>query len=113
VKRSCMEAELYCIHCREESPFTITYINDKLKTICCTQCHHAIDVRLDLQKEFKQEWQNRILSKPSRMTTEYKDDLSQFLFTLPIRLASKPYRLYQDIKESRIIMRDFKDVKHW
>ncbi|VVM32376.1 hypothetical protein [Terribacillus sp. AE2B 122] len=47
------------------------------------------------------------------MTTEYKDDLSQFLFTLPIRLASKPYRLYQDIKESRIIMRDFKDVKHW
>ncbi|TSB47250.1 bh protein [Alkalicoccobacillus porphyridii] len=113
MKTSQMEADLYCIHCKEEVLHEITYVNDQLKSIECIECSHDLEFVMDLDQEFYEETQKRIATKPKRMTQEYREDLSRFLFSLPVRVISKPYRLFKDFKGSRHMIKDHKhDHKH-
>ncbi|MFK3939942.1 bh protein [Alkalihalobacillus sp. NPDC078783] len=102
-----MEADLYCIHCKEEVPHEITYVNNQLKSIECLECRHDLEINLNLNKEFYEETQKRVATKPKRMTQEYREDLSRFLFSLPVRVISKPYRMFKDIKQSRDVIKEF------
>ncbi len=63
-------------------------------------------------KEFYNELYQRIASKPSRITNEYREDLSHFLFSLPIRVISKPYRLAKDMNQSHKVIRQYKNKKN-
>lgn len=101
-----MEADLFCIHCKDEVPHKIIYINDKISHLECEVCSRVIDMSLDIQKEFYKEVYRRIASKPHRITQEYKDDLSHFLLSIPKRAITKPYRLLKDIKEIREIKKE-------
>ncbi|HET7616727.1 MAG TPA: bh protein [Bacillales bacterium] len=104
-----MHAALFCIHCNEETDHVVTYLNKEIARIECIECRHIIKVNVDLMKEFYREVFEHIVTKPSRMTEEYKKNLSDFLFSLPIRVATKPYRMMHYIKNTKNVMRDFRE----
>ncbi|MDP4083779.1 MAG: bh protein [Bacillota bacterium] len=108
MKKTEMEAILFCVHCNDETPHIITYINSKIISVKCEECNKVSEVKVDILKEFFKEMYERLLTKPSRITQEYKEDLNKFLKHLPIRLASKPYRLLRDLNQSRKIIKNFK-----
>ncbi|MBD1381740.1 bh protein [Metabacillus arenae] len=108
MKRSEMEASLFCTYCNEETPHMIVYINDEITSIECEDCHHIVEIKVDIMKEFYKELYERISTKPSRITHEYKRGLISFLSKLPMRAASKPYRLMSDLNQSRKVIRQFK-----
>ncbi|MFZ4450364.1 bh protein [Salibacterium aidingense] len=103
-----MEADLYCIQCKEEVPHVIQYINDEISNITCRECSRAIEIDVDIMNEFYGEIYKRIATKPSRITKEYREDLSHFFFSLPIRIISKPYRLIKDMNETQKVIRRYK-----
>jgi NAD-dependent SIR2 family protein deacetylase len=108
-----MEADLFCIKCNEDVPHQVVYINDKISHVECEVCQRSTDMPINPKREFYKEVYKRISSKPSRITDEYRKDLSHFLISLPKRVISKPYRLMKDINESRKIIfgYDKKDKK--
>ncbi|GAA4712145.1 bh protein [Brevibacillus fulvus] len=108
MKLSEMESDLYCIHCRTETPHVITYLNDEIKKIGCKECQNAVGLEIDIMQELYKEFYNRISTKPNRISQEYREDLSHFLARLPIRVVSKPYRLIKELQESRKIIRRYK-----
>ncbi|MBD1383501.1 bh protein [Metabacillus arenae] len=108
MKRSEMEANLFCIHCNDETPHMIIYINNEITKIECEDCRHIVELKVDIMKEFYKEIYERVSTKPSRITQEYKKDLNMFLSRLPIRVVSKPYRLIRELKESRKVIRQYR-----
>lgn len=104
MKKSEMEASLFCIHCNDETPHLIVYINNEITSVQCENCQTNKGIQLDVMKEFYKEIYKRVSTKPSRITEEYKKDLSKFLHRLPYRVLSKPYRLMRDLNESRKII---------
>lgn len=104
-----MNTELYCIHCKEEVEHSITYINSKIKSVKCLECHHKMEINIDVNREFYKEIYKRISSKPERITKEYREDLSHFLFSLPVRVVTKPYRILKDVNNSRKAIKGFKN----
>lgn len=103
-----MEAGLYCLHCKEEVDHEITYINSQIKSIRCLQCNKTKELRIDMKKEIYKEIIDRISTKPTRITEEYRKDLSHLLFSLPVRVIKKPYRLLKDVNSSRKVIRNYK-----
>jgi hypothetical protein len=108
MKSSEMEANLYCTHCKDETPHVIMYINGKIKGVECEECQRSVGVRVDVMKEFYKEVYERISTKPSRITHEYKEDLSRFLSSLPTRVISKPYRLMRYLNETRKVIKQYR-----
>ena len=106
-----MEAGLYCVNCKEEVNHEITYINDDIKSIRCEQCNRTKELKMDLKKEFYKEIYERISTKPTRMTEEYRKDLSHLLLSLPVRAIRKPYRLLKDVNSSRKVINTYKSKK--
>ncbi|WP_416144174.1 bh protein [Planococcus koreensis] len=106
-----MEAGLYCLGCKEEVNHEVTYINDDIKSISCLQCGRTKELKLDLKKEFYKEIYERISTKPTRITKEYKEDLSHLLLSLPVRAIRKPYQLLKDVNSSRKVMQTYKSKK--
>lgn len=109
MKESEMLADFYCIHCLDDTPHKILYINDEISKVECEHCHHALELKVDLMEEFWYELYQRIVNKPKEITKEYKQDLSKFLFSLPIRITSKPYRLLKELKETKKLMDKYKE----
>ena len=106
-----MEAGLYCVHCKEEVNHEITYINSDIKSIRCLQCNRTKQLKVDLKKEFYKEIYERIATKPTRMTEEYRKDLSHLLLSLPVRAIKKPYRVLKDVNSSRKVIKTYKSKK--
>lgn len=106
-----MEAGLYCLHCREEVNHEITYINDQIKSIRCLECNKTKELKIDMKKEIYNEVYERILTKPTRMTEEYRKDLSHLLFSLPVRVIKKPYQVLKDVNTTRKVIQDYKKKK--
>jgi hypothetical protein len=104
-----MEADLFCIHCEEEVPHKLIYINDRLSRIECEVCHRVVELSLDIKREAMKELYERISTKPARITHEYKEDLSHFLVTFPLRVVSKPFRLLKEIHDTRKIIKNYKN----
>ncbi|AXI38972.1 MAG: bh protein [Bacillaceae bacterium] len=104
-----MEATLFCIHCNEEQDHIITYINDKISRIECANCHHTVEIKIDLLNEFYHEVYEKIVHKPAEITEEYRNDLSKFLLSLPIRIIKKPYSIYKYMKQTRDVFKTFKE----
>ncbi len=92
------ETAFYCIRCMSDSLHTVVYVNDILHKVTCQTCGRESVITPDLPKEVYIRYFDRILSKPSRITKEFKADLSHFLSSLPYRVLSKPYRTYREFK---------------
>jgi hypothetical protein len=108
MKRSEMEANLFCPYCNDETPHVIVYINNEITSIECEDCHRIVNIKVDIMKEFYKEVYEQISTKPSRITLEYKRGLSSFLSRLPKRVASKPYRLMRYLNESRKVIKQYR-----
>lgn len=83
-----MDANLFCIHGRDETLHVISYTNNKMKSVECEECHRIHRIKIDIVKEFYKEIYERISTKPAKMTHEYKQDLNKFLSTFPARAIS-------------------------
>ena len=108
MKKYVMKASLFCLHCNDETPHIIVYINNEITSVQCEDCNHQVGIKVDIMKEFYKEIYERVCTKPSRITQEYKEDLSHFLSRLPFRVVSKPYRLMRDLNESRKIILQYR-----
>lgn len=108
MKESKVESFLHCTHCKEETPHIILYINNQIKSVTCEVCERKQEIELDIMKEFYKEFYNRVSSKPSRITQEYKQDLNHFLLSIPKRVLSKPYRLMRYLDDSRKVIKQYK-----
>ncbi len=106
-----MEAGLYCLNCKEEVNHEVTYINDDIKSISCLECGRTIDMNMNLKKEFYKEVYDRIASKPTRITKEYREDLSRLVLSLPFRTIRKPYRILKEVHSSRKVINTYDSKK--
>ncbi|TLS38720.1 bh protein [Pseudalkalibacillus caeni] len=107
MKKNEMDFDLFCLHCKEEVDHHFTYINDEISKVQCTQCGHVLEFKVDLMKEFSRELYEKIARKPHRLTEEYKEDFSKFLFSMPIRIVKKPYAVYKYIKDTKEVFSDY------
>jgi transcription elongation factor Elf1 len=108
MKESKIESYLRCIHCNDETPHIITYINSEIRSVECENCHHIQEIEMNIMKKFYKEIYNRVSTKPKRITQEYKEDLNHFLLSIPKRVISKPYRLIRYLNTSRKIIKQYK-----
>ena len=92
-----MKAYLFCVNCEKDTPHEIEYKAGQIHKITCKTCQISLQINQEfVNKHFKEEFTKRVLSKPIRMTEEMEADLSGFLKSLPIRVISKPYRVYKE-----------------
>jgi hypothetical protein len=105
------DVSLYCSRCHEETLHCVQYLNDKISSTECTNCHRKIDMHLNPKRELYKEIYKRILSKPTRLTQEYRDDLNKFIGEFPKRALSKPYRLMRYVDETREALKKLKNFK--
>ncbi|PTL37518.1 bh protein [Alkalicoccus saliphilus] len=94
-----IEADLYCIHCCEEVPHEVTYIRDQISHIECLECGKTLEFNHDIFKEYKKHVYKSFIDKPKQFTEESRKDLSKFLFDLPVRIITKPYRFAKEVRE--------------
>ncbi|WP_318505031.1 bh protein [Bacillus sp. T3] len=109
MKISELEVSLYCSHCHNETLHRVQYLNEKIYSTTCTNCHHKIEINLSPLREFYKEIYKRISSKPTRLTEEYKEDLSTFIHKFPKRVLTKPYRLKKYVSETRQAFKKLKE----
>jgi len=104
-----LDVFLYCSHCQDETLHSVQYLNHKISSTECTNCHRKLDMHLNPKRELYKEIYKRIVTKPTRLTQEYRDDLNKFLGEFPKRALSKPYRLKRYMVETRTALKKFKD----
>jgi len=94
-----MEAELYCLHCKKDTPHLVTYAGNILKSVKCTVCGSELEIKREkLLGNYAVDFIERILTKPYRMTKELEGDLKKFIISLPIRIITKPYRIAKEVE---------------
>lgn len=92
--------ELYCINCNKKTPHRVEYISGIISKIVCEECGHITDLSKEkLLKYYTENAFSRVISKPERFKKEVKKDFSHFIFSLPFRLLSKPYRVAKEFHD--------------
>jgi transcription elongation factor Elf1 len=109
MKISELDVSLYCSHCHNETLHRILYLNEKIYSTECTNCHYKTELNLNPRRELYKEIYKRICSKPARLTQEYKEDLSTFLQKIPKRVITKPYRLKKYVNETKQALKKLKE----
>ncbi|MFT9494256.1 hypothetical protein [Anaerosolibacter sp.] len=95
-----MQADLYCGNCETNTLHEVAYLGDKIEKIKCMDCEAYLEINEKLAySNYAAEMFARIATKPVRMTTEINDDLSRFLYTIPFRVVTKPYRMIKEFKQ--------------
>jgi transcription elongation factor Elf1 len=110
MKISELEASLYCSRCHDETLHRVQYLNEKIHSTTCTSCQRKMEMDIDPKRELYKEVYKRVLSKPTRLTKEYKEDHDTFIGNFPKRVISKPYRLKKYVNETR---KAFKKLKKY
>jgi transcription elongation factor Elf1 len=101
MKISEIDVTLYCSHCHDETLHHVQYLNDKIQSIDCTNCHRTIETEMNPMRELYKEVYKRVLSKPNRLTKEYQTDHGKFIEEIPKRVLSKPLRFVKYLHETR------------
>ena len=95
-----LQSELYCSKCEENELHTLIYLNQHLCKARCEGCGYELFISPDPRKLFYDEFLQRIVTKPERISRELKEDPRRFI-TLPYRVISKPYRIYKEMQGFR------------
>lgn len=96
-----MEAILYCLHCKEETKHIIIYENKIIKKIKCQKCKIELEINKEnIKEKYANEYIEKILIEPQKITDEIQKNLCNFLLSLPIRIMVKPYKLIKEIGEN-------------
>ncbi len=96
---------LYCINCDEEVAHSVYYTGSYLRSVKCDRCGKKIEIdRRHLRAVFAEDFIDRILTKPHRMTEDAKKALAILVPFFPKRLIKEPLAVIKDICE--ILKRD-------
>jgi hypothetical protein len=96
---------LYCINCDEEVAHSVYYIGSYLRSVKCDKCGKKIEVdRRHLRTVFAEDFIDRILTKPHRMTEDMKKAFAILVPFFPKRLIKEPLTVIKEICE--ILKRD-------
>lgn len=91
---------LFCINCNEEESHTVYYIGEYLKSIVCDNCGKKLEIdRRHLRTVFAEDFINRILSKPHRITEDMKKAFVSLVPFFPKRLLREPVKVLKEIYE--------------
>ncbi len=91
---------LFCINCNEETPHTVQYIGSYLRSVSCDNCTKKIEVdRRHLRTVFAEDFIDRILTKPHRMTEDMKRAVATLMPFFPKRLIREPLKVLKEIYE--------------
>jgi len=94
-----IETSLFCSRCGIETDHAITYAGEYLKEIECLRCGHTVSVNSEeLMDAYKEDFVKRVLTKPRRITREWREDYKKFLVTIPIRVMTKPGRVAKEVR---------------
>jgi len=89
---------LFCVNCNEETTHTVHYIGDYLRSISCDNCSKRIEIdRRHLRTVFAEDFIDRVLSKPHRMTEDMKKAFATLLPFFPKRLFREPLQVLREI----------------
>ncbi|UOF90395.1 hypothetical protein LSG31_21485 [Fodinisporobacter ferrooxydans] len=96
-----VETELFCVQCAKDSLHTVVYINGIIYKITCETCGKIV-VNGTLSKEVYGRLVERALTKPKRMKQEIEQEIKlgelRKMMRLPLRMVSKPFRLYHEVE---------------
>ncbi len=91
---------LFCINCNKEVPHTVDYIGNYLRAVECKDCGKRIEIdRRHLRTVFAEDFINRILTKPHRMTEDMKKAVVTLMPFFPKRLLREPLTVLKEIYE--------------
>ncbi len=89
---------LFCINCNKESPHTVFYIGNYLRSVVCDSCNKKIEIdRRHLRTVFAEDFINRILTKPHRVTVDMKKAFATLIPFFPKRLFKEPLKVLREI----------------
>lgn len=89
---------LFCVNCNKESKHTVHYIGNYLRSIECDSCKKKIEIdRRHLRTVFAEDFINRILTKPHRMTEDMKKAVATLVPFFPKRLIREPLKVLKEI----------------
>jgi DNA-directed RNA polymerase subunit RPC12/RpoP len=89
---------LYCIECGEETTHTINYLGDHIRGVQCEKCNSKVELdRRELMTVFTEDFIDRVLTKPKRLTVELVKIIAPLIPFLPRRLVKEPRRVLKDI----------------
>ncbi len=96
---------LYCVNCDEEVAHSVYYTGSYLRSVECDKCGKKIEVdRRHLRTVFAEDFIDRILTKPHRMTEDMKKAFAILVPFFPKRLIKEPLTVIKEICE--ILKRD-------
>ena len=95
-----LQSELYCIKCEANEMHVLTYLNRRLYKARCEGCGHELFISPDPRKVIYDEFLQRLVTKPERISRELRENPRRFV-TLPYRVISKPYRMYKEMQGLR------------
>ena len=91
---------LFCINCNKESSHTVHYIGSYLRSVSCDNFSRTIKIdRRHLRTVFAEDFINRILTKPHRMTEDMKKAVAILIPFFPKRLIREPIKVLKEIYE--------------
>jgi hypothetical protein len=89
---------LFCVNCNKESPHTVYYIGNYLRSVVCDNCNKKIEIdRRHLKTVFAEDFINRILTKPHRVTEDMKKAIATLMPFFPKRLFKEPLKVMKEI----------------
>ena len=91
---------LFCINCGKDTSHTVNYIGSFLKSIKCDKCEKKVEIdRRHLRTVFAEDFINRILTKPHRVTEDMKRAFTTLVPFFPKRLIKEPLKVVREIYE--------------
>ncbi|QZA33746.1 hypothetical protein [Hydrogenibacillus sp. N12] len=96
-----LDAELFCPRCRRETTHALEYAGDILLRVTCTECGATLRKPVDPTWLLSRDLLERLRTKPKRLQAEWQSTGAlRFALTVPVRMTTKPFRLYREIKEN-------------
>ncbi len=93
-----VDTELACFVCNKLTIHNIEYADNRMNNITCSTCGVKYELVIEVSISYHTEnILKRILTKPHRILDETHTDLIEFIYSLPLRVVSKPYRLVNEI----------------
>lgn len=91
---------LFCINCNKESPHTVYYVGNYLRSVVCDSCNKKIEIdRRHLRTVFAEDFIDRVLTKPRRMTDDMRKAFASLLPFFPKRLFEEPLEVFKEMYE--------------
>ncbi|MDD3818747.1 MAG: hypothetical protein PHG41_02790 [Actinomycetota bacterium] len=91
---------LFCINCNKESPHTVYYVGNYLRRVVCDNCNKKIEIdRRHLRTVFAEDFIDRVLTKPRRMTDDIRKAFATLLPFFPKRLFEEPLEVFKEMYE--------------